>query len=147
VTGITNKAEYALLILLDLLLLPPGAVTSTREVAARRGLPPKLVPHLVSLLRSAGWIETSRGPGGGLSLSDRAGAGALSVGQVLRAVGEYPRVKECGACPRVPACPLKDTWTQARSVLDDILSRTRLSDLARRMRQTEQASGSGGERP
>ena len=132
---ITSKAEYALLIMIDLALRPElQAVTSAAEISARQGLSPKLVPHLVSSLRSAGLVETMRGPGGGVSLSPTVDPHRVTVLQILRAVGENVVVRECAgpgrSCRRQETCPLRGTWNRVQSAVDGVLASTTLTQLA-----------------
>ncbi len=132
--GVTNKGEYAVLIMLDLaLLLPAQAVTSASEIGARRNLPPTVVPHLVSALRAAGLVETARGPRGGISLSGAAHPERVTVGQILEAVGEKVVIKRCSSagrsCDRYDVCPLRSTWERVQSAVDRVMGSTTLAKL------------------
>jgi len=139
---VTSKAEYALLVLVELALLGPGRpFATTREVATRQELPLKLLPQVVSLLRDEGWVLTEPGRGGGIRLA--ADPTRVPVLDVIRAVDGPDHVRPClapeGRCPRGKGpergCVLRGLWSSARAAAEEVLSRTTLADLVRAHRE------------
>ena len=92
---------------------------------------------VVQSLGAAGWIETSRGRGGGLRLAKP--PEAIDLGAVVRATEEDLALVECfkpeqNLCAITPACRLKSVFAEALEAFFQVLSNYTLADLVRRPR-------------
>ncbi len=83
---LSTRGQYSVKALLDLSLQAPHQPTSVRAIAQRQGLPVPYLEKLLAQLRRAGLVTSVRGVQGGYALA--LPAGEISVGQILRAVGE-----------------------------------------------------------
>lgn len=83
---LTTKGRYAIRALLRLATLGRQAHMPLREVAEKEDISVDYLNQLFFLLRKAGLIRATRGPGGGFSLA-RSPA-QISVKNILDAVGE-----------------------------------------------------------
>ncbi|GHF81591.1 RrF2 family transcriptional regulator [Streptomyces thermodiastaticus] len=95
-----RSTDMALRVLMRLAVAGESSPT-TREVAADMGVPYTHAAKVVAELQRRGLVDTRRGRGGGLSLTEK-GRGA-SVGKLVRALEGEGDVADCeGAAP----CPL-----------------------------------------
>ncbi|GAA2880963.1 nitric oxide-sensing transcriptional repressor NsrR [Streptomyces mexicanus] len=103
---------------------------TTREVAADMGVPYTHAAKVVAELQHRGLVETRRGRGGGLSLTE-AGRGA-SVGGIVRALEGEGDVADCeGAtpCPLNADCRLRGALRRAQEAFYATLDPLTIADM------------------
>lgn len=132
---ITKKAEYAIIALADLASLPPGQKTTTREIVARRKIPSNLLAQLLPVIRDAGWVESTRGAGGGVSLcKDPA---QITLREAIELVDGPITITRClfqsMPCGNKPSCPLRDVWKEAQEKMLTVFEKTTVAELASRL--------------
>ncbi|MGI6566853.1 MAG: Rrf2 family transcriptional regulator [Firmicutes bacterium] len=132
--AITRKSEYAILILMDLVLQPTDRYSTAQEIAERQGIPQTFTPQIISVLARAGWIEGMRGPGGGVRpLVDLSG---LSVLEVIETVEGPVVITRCltddaqQTCENREACPLCELWAKAQQAMLKVLKDATIGQLA-----------------
>jgi hypothetical protein len=77
-----------------------GTKVSGAELSDSIGTTTHFLPQIVGPLIDRGWVASTRGPGGGYSLTDAA-----------------REVLGNGPCPGADACAAHDAWATARDVL------------------------------
>jgi Rrf2 family protein len=123
---ISAKADYALRAMAQLGSEPTDTPVNAEHIAEAQEIPLRFLLGILSELKHARLVRSSRGAAGGYSLS-RA-AGEITLAEILRVV-EGPlvnlhdaRVGELGH--QGPAAPLSDVWravrTNVRSVLEGV---------------------------
>lgn len=145
---ITAQEEYGLRCLLQLARHEGSEPLTGAHVAEAEGLSLPYVGKLLSLLRQAGLVESVRGRSGGFVLSRP--AAEISVSDTLRALGGQlfePEFCEThhGAsevCVHLGSCSIRSLWGVVGDLIDRVLARTSLADLAQEgaaCRRLEQA--------
>lgn len=130
---VSQRTDYALRALVLLSLQHEGAVIAAGTLAQRLTLPRRFVEQQLSELARAGIVRSSRGAGGGYSLT-RA-AVDITVEQVVSALqGEVLDV------PRVKGSSVSEMWSDAARSLSDALTSVTLADLADRQREIDAAA-------
>jgi Rrf2 family nitric oxide-sensitive transcriptional repressor len=134
---LTRFSDNALRCLTFLATAPTGAAT-TAEVARRMALSEDHLMKVVQRLAALGFIETTRGRGGGMRLARD--ASEINVGAVIRATEESFRLVECfdpetNQCPIAPACVLAGVLDEALAAFLAVLDRVTLADLTARPTQ------------
>lgn len=81
-----SKGRYAVIALLDVAGTSSARPVALAEVAERQQISLSYLEQLFAMLRRAGLVISSRGPGGGYRLQRP--AGDITVGEVFRAVEE-----------------------------------------------------------
>ena len=108
--------------------LGDGGRLSTRELAAAMETSPQYAAHVMAALVAAGWVTSSRGPGGGYDLSG--GARDASVLAVIETMEEPLDPDRCvlrpQPCRSGERCALHDAWSEARTALLERLRRRRV---------------------
>lgn len=81
-----SKGRYAVIALIDVAGNASSRPVALGEVAERQQISLSYLEQLFAMLRRAGLVVSSRGPGGGYRLSRP--TGEISIGEVFRAVEE-----------------------------------------------------------
>jgi len=129
---LTTKSEYGLLAAIDLACNFGAGPISAREIAERRGIPPRFLEQLFVSLRRAGLVTAARGAKGGFVLSrDPQGITVLDVvealeGPLTSSVCDHARDETCAKTATCAAAPL---WARATDALRDVFASTTLASL------------------
>lgn len=127
---LTRKSEYAIAVLVELASCGSEQPIQSREVAARRVIPENLVPQIVAMLSRQGWVEGTRGVGGGVRLvADPARISLLDVIQLVEGPLRINRCLQSGVCSRENNCTLRPVWTKAQAALTEAFRQTSIADL------------------
>ncbi len=127
----THFTDYSLHTLIYL-----GAQQSTlatiSEVAEQYGISQSHLTKVVHQLANRGYIQTTRGKGGGMRLARL--PQLINIGDVVREMEGNINLVECfnaknQSCPLLPACILKSVLAEARKNFFDTLDRYTLADL------------------
>ncbi len=129
---ITRQADYALRAMMFLARLEPKERAATSRIAEEQQIPPSFLAKIISQLSIAGFIHTSRGARGGVSLARP--ASEISILEVVEAIDGPIAVNECTlsqvGCPFVKAnCPLHEIWCDVQKELVDRLKNTNFAQI------------------
>lgn len=138
---LTTRIHYSVKALLDLSLQPNGKQTSVKAIAQRQGLPAPYLEKLLIKLRQAGIVQSTRGAQGGYCLGRS--PQAISLGQILEAVGEVPSaiVETCPAEDQVEDWVTYSLWNRLDIKLKEALASISLEDLYYDARSWQAAQG------
>lgn len=129
---ISTKGRYSIRILLDLAEHRSGGYIPMKEVAARQNISLKYIEKLMPALKTAGFIESVHGIGGGYRLTrdpDR-----YTLWEILRlAEGDMAPVSclSPGAppCPRAAECRTLPVWEGYQKLTENYFRGITLADL------------------
>ena len=127
---LTQFTDYSLRVLVYAAVQQPGRCL-TGDVAAAFGISRHHVVKVVNQLQHLGYLETTRGRGGGFTLARL--PQEIRLGDVVRRA-EGMAVVECfdperNRCPLTRACGLKDALGEAVAAFMSVLDRHTLADL------------------
>ena len=128
---LTRFADYSLRVLM-VLAHQDGASTTIREVAEAQGISENHLMKVVHTLGKRGYVKTTRGKGGGISLARD--AADINVGTVIRDVEPLTPV-ECfqhdydGRCLLFKNCRLRGVLYQAQAMYLKTLDGCSIADL------------------
>lgn len=127
---LTTKGRYAVTAMLDLALhCGPGPV-KLAEISDRQGISLSYLEQLFTRLRKEGLVVSTRGPGGGYSLSR--GSDHIAVADVIAAVDESVDTTRCGGlsnCHNEQRCLTHELWTDLSDQIRGFLSEITLGQL------------------
>lgn len=131
--NLTLHTDYSLRILLYLAEHTDRAV-ATREVSEAYGVSWNHLVRVVQTLQAHGFVKTSAGRGGGMSLARD--AAAINIGEVVRVTEPNFRIVECfdvaaNTCRILPVCSLRGVLEKALESFFQVLDGYTLADLAR----------------
>jgi Rrf2 family protein len=130
---ITKKAEYAIIALTELARHGKGEKMISRAIAQRRRIPGNLIVQLISVLREAGYVASTRGPSGGVELV--LDPGRITLRQVVELIDGPIGITRCllqdGPCHNRVDCSLRGIWSEAQQKLLEVLEKVTIADLAK----------------
>jgi Rrf2 family protein len=129
---ISMKSEYGLRAMMDLASTFGGKPVQTADIAARRSIPESYLEQLLTTLRKAGLVASTRGPQGGHALAVH--PSAITAGDVVRAL-EGPVIVMDGLETGVSGqssspTALRDLWGKVRFAIDAVLDGATVEELA-----------------
>jgi Rrf2 family iron-sulfur cluster assembly transcriptional regulator len=130
---LTSKGRYAVTAMLDLALHSQKGPVTLAGISERQGISLSYLEQLFTRLRKQGLVTSTRGPGGGYSLSRP--APELMVADVVTAVDENVDATRCGGeanCHGGERCLTHDLWMDLSDQIHNFLSSISLGDLVER---------------
>ena len=130
--NVTSKGRYALRVMLDLAQHPEDGFVSLKTVAERQGISLKYLESIVSRLKQASLLESSRGKEGGYRLAR--GAESITVGEILRVIEDNLAPVSCirdgsVSCDHAGLCHTIPMWRELDEITNAYLDSVLLSDL------------------
>ena len=130
--NVTSKGRYALRVMIDLAQHPDEGFVSLKTVAERQGISMKYLEMIVSSLKKAELLESTRGKEGGYRLS-RSPAD-YSVGEILRCLEDNLAPVSCIKdgeiqCDKAAACVTLPMWKELDELTNAYLDGVSLQDL------------------
>lgn len=127
--NVTSKGRYALRVMIDLAQHPDEGFVSLKTVAERQGISMKYLEMIVSCLKKAELVESTRGKEGGYRLSRP--AAEITVADVLQSAEGSLAAVSCleSGCDRAEQCLTLPLWKHLDTIMDDYLSGVTLQDV------------------
>jgi Rrf2 family nitric oxide-sensitive transcriptional repressor len=131
---LTLYSDYTLRVLIYLAVQRDRTVTIS-EISDYYGISRNHLVKVVHNLATLGYIQTTRGKGGGIRLG--ADPEQVSIGEIVRKVEPHFEIVECfnserPRCTVEPLCALKNALWDAKNQFLAVLDRLTLSDAIRR---------------
>lgn len=129
---LTTKGRYAVTAMLDLALHCNDGPVKLAEISERQGISLSYLEQLFTRLRKKGLVKSTRGPGGGYSLSRQ--SDEIPVSQVILAVDENVDTTRCGGmanCHNDQRCLTHELWTELSNQIRTFLDEITLGELMR----------------
>ena len=138
------QEEYGLRCLLRVAAAGPGGSLTISEISDAEGISIPYVAKMMRVLRDSGLVLSERGQAGGYRLARP--ADEISAAQALAALGgKFYGGEFCEryagneqSCTHTMNCSIRSLWRTVQSVVDQVLSRTKLKDLLRNEEQMDQ---------
>ncbi|MBI2861700.1 MAG: Rrf2 family transcriptional regulator [Chloroflexi bacterium] len=131
---VSMRSDYGIRALVDLALHYGLGAVQSRDIAVRQGVPESYLDQLMTVLRKAGLIRSTRGPQGGHVLA-RPPTEITIADTVLALEGSLAPIDclESEQCPQ-PDCIQREVWQRVQVATQDILRSITIADLAERQR-------------
>jgi len=132
---LTTKGRYAVTAMLDLALHGDAGPVSLAEISTRQEISLSYLEQLFSKLRRSGLVTSTRGPGGGYSVSRE--LSDVAVSEIIGAVNESVDATQCGGkenCHSHGRCLTHDLWEGLSAQIEEFLSSVSLQDMIDRQR-------------
>lgn len=128
---LSTKGRYATRAMLDLALNFGNGPVLSKEIARRQGISEKYLERILSVLKTAGLIKSSRGFRGGYYLSKD--PQSITLKDIIFAVEGSISPVEClddsKLCSRRQTCATYEIWLRLKDSIINILESTTLADL------------------
>lgn len=135
---LTNRGKYATRALLDLSLHYQQGPVLIQDIAARQKIPIKFLEQILLTLKTAGFVASRKGRGGGYYCARP--PAEITLGAVVRAIdGPLAPVScvsvtqraDCG-CPDPASCALRSVWKDARDAISRVLDGATFAEICER---------------
>jgi Rrf2 family cysteine metabolism transcriptional repressor len=142
---IPARGSYGIRALVDLALRGQSGPVLVRDIATRQQISILYLQQLLNPLIAGGLVRSTRGPGGGVSLSKPASdIKLIDVLQLLIGdIAPVACVNNPDSCPRSPICATRDIWVQLSISINGILTGTTIQDLVDRQKMKNKVSDVG----
>lgn len=130
---LTTKGRYAVTAMLDLALRQGKGPISLAEISERQGISLSYLEQLFTRLRKSDLVRSTRGPGGGYTLSRS--ADEIAVAEVIIAVDEKVDSTRCGGlgnCQDDERCLTHELWMDLSEQIYLFLDNISLGALVKR---------------
>ncbi len=130
--NITTKGRYALRVMLDLAQHPEDGFVSLKTTADRQNISMKYLELIISRLKKAGLVESTRGKEGGYRLTRL--PRDYSVLDILSSIEDSLAPVSClqdgeVLCERATVCQTLPMWKELDSITNRYLASVTLEDL------------------
>lgn len=136
---ITRTEEYGLRGVLFLAKQSPEKGTLISEISRDQDIPATFLAKIFQRLSKAGLLRSVRGSKGGFFLGKP--ACEITVREVMEALEGPIALNRCllreGECEKEEGCPLHPVWEEVQYRVLEILDKTTIDDLAKRMFQNK----------
>ena len=137
----STRGRYGTRALLDLALHYGQGPVLVKDVAKREGVSQHYLEHLFIQLIAAGFVNSTRGAKGGLTLAKP--PAQIRVIEVIEVLEGSPALVQCiddpNSCARSGICVTRDLWADIKTAMSGVLEATTFQDLVERQRKKEQA--------
>lgn len=127
---LTTKGRYAVTAVLDLSFHQTEGPVSLADISTRQNISLSYLEQLFARLRRNNIVVSTRGPGGGYSLSRP--AEEISVAEIIVAVDESYDATNCsdeGGCVGKQQCLTHDLWSELSQEIHRFLSGISLAEI------------------
>jgi len=132
---ITRTGEYGLRGLIFLAKQPPEKITLINEISKDQNIPEPFLAKIFQRLSKAGLLRSVRGANGGFSLGKP--AHEITMREIIETLEGPIALNRCllreGECEEERVCPLYPVWEELQESFLEILGKTTMEDLAKRM--------------
>lgn len=130
--NVTSKGRYALRVMLDLAQHPDEGYISLKTIADRQRVSMKYLEIIVSSLKKAGLVDSTRGKEGGYKLNRT--PAEYGVGDILRCIEDNLAPVSCikrgsVCCERAAECMTVPMWMELDDIINAYLDTVSLEDL------------------
>jgi Rrf2 family protein len=136
---LSMRTDYGTRAVIDLAQRQGDGPVQSAEIAARQAIPEAYLEQLLTALRKAGLVRSTRGPHGGHELA-RPPADVTLCDVVMALEGplgvESPQAD--GVLSEVPsACVIREVWAQVTQAVTQVLQSITVDELVQRQRERE----------
>jgi len=137
---LTRFSDYSLRVLIYLGLRPDQWVTIS-QISEAHGISRNHLMKVVSFLARKGFVESQRGPGGGVRLN--MSPPQISIADVIRHTESDMNLAECfganSTCRITPSCRLRGILSEGLDAFMQVLGQYSLADLLKPARPLKEA--------
>lgn len=129
---LSKSADYGLMAMRHLALMPSGCCCSARELAQGHRIPPALMAKLMQRLARSGLVAATHGIKGGYRIARP--AQSISLRDVIEAIDGPLAMTDCHdkeseACPQDSTCTVKRPLLEIQARIAAVLAQTSVGDL------------------
>ena len=131
---LTTKSRYGTRLILDLAINSQTEPVRLSEISKRQSISLKYLQKLISKLKKAGYVKSTRGPYGGYMLARP--MSEISVGDIVRVLEGSDAITDCtesdnvcGTCTRAGRCLTQYIWAETSNAMFEKLDSFKIDKL------------------
>jgi len=140
---ISTRTRYGTRAMLDIALHEGKGPVQLKAIAERQEISLPYLEHIVAPLIRAGFLRTTRGPAGGVSLRKR--PQDIRIREIIEALDGSIAPVDCvddpSVCSRADSCVTCDVWAELKGAMVKTLESVTLADLVERHKAKQEALG------
>lgn len=139
---LSTKSRYAVTSLLDMVMHSKNSPVSLAEISQRQGISLSYLEQLFAKMRRNNLVVSTRGPGGGYSLSTE--PENVCISDIISAVDDRLEVSNKDALPGVgnyEPCLTEQLWEELSDQISNYLDSVSLADMLNSQNQEKSDSG------
>ncbi len=138
---LSTRGRYGTRLLLDLASRQGSGPILLKDIAHRQQIALPYLEHLITPLIAAGYVRSTRGARGGVTLAKT--AGEVKLGDVIQILEGSIAPVECvdnpKSCPRSGVCATRDVWIDLKTAMTGVLDAVTLEQLLQRQKRKDEA--------
>ena len=128
---ISTKGRYGIRLMLSLALHYDKGTLALKSIAREQDISEKYLEQIISILNTAGFVKSVRGPAGGYSLKRK--PEEYTVGMILRltegSLAPVDCVEDGADCGREDQCVTVMLWKKLNDAINSVVDNITLADL------------------
>lgn len=136
---LSMRTDYGARAILELARRFGEGPIQSGEIAARQSIPEAYLEQLLTTLRKAGLVRSTRGPHGGHELARH--PSQIRFSDVISVLEGPLHSLDCldnsGSCQVSPSCAMRDVWDEVHRATQQILESVTIEQLVERQRARE----------
>jgi len=133
---LSTKGRYGARAAIELALRYGSGPIMVREIAANQKISDRYLEHILTSLRSAGLVKSTRGAKGGYELAKS--PQDIRLGEIIRALEGPIDIVPCTSdqdCENITQCIMIEVWTDVKEAIEGVLDSVTLDELLRRQKK------------
>ncbi len=128
---LSTKSRYGVRAMIDIALYGETGTSQLKDISKRQAISAKYLDHILSALRKAGLIKSTRSRTSGYTLTRP--AQQISIKEIIEILEGSLAPVECldnpTCCQQVPVCFSRDAWEILKREIEKVLDSITLQDL------------------
>jgi Rrf2 family cysteine metabolism transcriptional repressor len=141
---LSTRGRYGTRALVELAMREGKGPVSLKDISQSQEISLQYLEHLITPLIAGGLVKSTRGAKGGVILARP--AEEIKLSDIIRVLEGSTAPVDCvdkpDICSRSGKCATRDTWTELKTAIDEILGKTTLEDVVERQKRKDQSETS-----
>lgn len=145
---LSTRGRYGVTAMYELALNYGGSAMSIKAIAANQNISEHYLEQLISTLRKAGLVKSTRGPRGGYKLAKP--PENITVGDIITVMEGPIALVDCllsdtadnDYCEKACSCVTRNVWAKVCTSISDVLNDITLADLCQEQEEIKRGARS-----
>ena len=136
---LSTKGRYGTRLMLDLATYYGKGPVALKDIAKRQEISEKYLWQLISPLKIAGLVNSTRGPSGGYTLAKK--PSEITLNDIVSVLDGPLCIVDCvkdpSLCKRSANCVTREVWSETSEELSKVLASKTLEDMIRKQKNKD----------
>lgn len=138
---LSTKGRYGTRALLEIALHEGNSPIQLKDIAENQQISLPYLEQLMRLLTASGYVHSTTGPKGGVSLAkDPSDIKMIDIIQLFEgSIALVSCVDDPDLCDRSSSCVTRDLWSELKDAMNDVLESKTLRDLINQKKEKDES--------